>query len=348
MSDAWLALDVGGANLKAAHSQGAVRSVVFELWKQPNRLAAVLGDLRESLPDAECVALTMTAELCDCYPTKRAGVVSVVNAVSEAFGERRLRIWGVDGRFHDAATMTRHPELAAAANWRALAEVVARAIAPGAGLLIDIGSTTTDVIPLIDGRVADCGLTDTERLATGALIYAGVRRTPVCALAESVPHRGRATRLAAELFATTLDVFLIRGRIPEDPDEFGTADGRPATIQAARARLARMVGADTESFTNDDAGRLARLFEECILSRVVKSASDFKERLGESGLTVVTAGSGEFLARVAAERVVGPAGRILSLEAHWGVAASVAACARALLELVREDRPEARGADSRG
>ena len=73
------------------------------------------------------------------------------------------------------------PSLAAAANWLALATAAARFVADGRGLLIDIGSTTTDLIPLDQGKVVVQGRTDTERLRTGELVYAGIRRTPICA-----------------------------------------------------------------------------------------------------------------------------------------------------------------------
>ena len=119
--------------------------------------------------------------------------------------------------------------------------------------MIDIGTTTTDLIPLDSGKVCARGRSDTERLQTGELVYAGVRRTPVCAVASELPFRGFPTGLAAELFASTLDVYLILGEIESEPDNRSTADGRPATIEGARDRLARMVGADRDSFSALDA-----------------------------------------------------------------------------------------------
>src|SRR5438445_198069 len=81
----------------------------------------------------------------------------------------------------------------------------------GPALLIDIGSTTTDLIPMDRGTVAARGRSDTERLQAGELVYAGIRRTPLCALATELPFRGIPTGLAAELFASTLDVYLTLG-----------------------------------------------------------------------------------------------------------------------------------------
>jgi len=329
----WLALDVGGANLKAAHSSGPTRSLPFELWKRPGDLSRMLAGLAATLPAAEGLALTMTAELCDCYPTKAAGVRSVLDSASDLAGARPLIVWGTDGRFHAEAEIRDRPGLAAASNWLALATLAARLVPEGSGLLIDIGSTTTDLIPLVDGRVAVRGRTDTERLATGELVYAGARRTPLCAIAAELPFRGSITGLAAELFATTLDVYLTLGAIPPDPDDFATADGRPATLGAARDRLARMVGADRDGFGPDAALALARAADAALLDRLCRAAS--RAAVGRPRHAVV-AGSGEALARRLAGRVVEPGGPVVSLAEAWGPDASAAACAHALAVLALE------------
>jgi uncharacterized hydantoinase/oxoprolinase family protein len=90
----WLALDVGGANLKAAHSSGQARSFPFEVWKRPEELPQAIARLIHILPPADRVALTMTAELCDCYPTKAVGVRSVVDAVLLGVHGRPVLVWG--------------------------------------------------------------------------------------------------------------------------------------------------------------------------------------------------------------------------------------------------------------
>jgi probable H4MPT-linked C1 transfer pathway protein len=328
-----LALDVGGANIKLAHSSGVVRSRRFSLWKDPDRLAEVVAALADGLPPFDEVVLTTTAELCDCFATKRDGVDMVVAAVAAAFSGPRLRVWGVDGHFHEPAEIRADPLLAAAANWLALAKVAAREIPDRSGLLIDIGSTTTDLIPLAAGSVAARGRTDTGRLQSGELVYAGVRRTPVAALATSLPFRGRATGLAAELFATTLDVYLTLGDLADDAADLDTADARPATRDAARDRLARMVGADREDFTPDDALAFARAADEALRERLARSARQACEPIGGMPQVMVVSGSGEFLARRLAGRVAPPGTPVVSLGELWGPAASTAACARALLEL---------------
>jgi len=333
---AWIALDIGGANIKAAHASGVARTLPFEVWKRPDELGSALAHFAATFPPADRVALTMTAELCDCYATKKVGVLAVLDATVSAFPERSIKVWGTDGAFHSLAAVRQNPVIAAAANWVALATVAARLVPQGSGILIDVGSTTTDLIPLRDGLSAARGRTDTARLQTGELVYAGIRRTPLCALATELPHRGKPTGLAAEIFATTQDVYLSLGSIPPDPSNVSTADGHPATVEAARNRLARMVGADSDDFSQADAWALATAANECLLDRLHTAAHRACNATVGRPQTAVVAGSGEFLARNLAPRLIGPEGTILGLEEAWGTIASVAGCAHALLQLARE------------
>jgi len=336
MSGGWLGLDIGGANLKAADDQGAVRSRPFAVWRRPEALGAQIRELVAPWPRTRRVALTMTAELCDCFETKAEGVRAVLSAVAAALPKAELAVWGTDGRFHDPAAIACAPGLAAASNWLALATRAARLVPSGPALLIDVGTTTTDLIPLRDGRPAPRGRTDTRRLQTGELVYAGTRRTPLMAVASELPYRGAPTGLVAELFATTIDVYLTLGAIDPDPDDRATADGRPATVAYARDRLARMIGADRETFTDQDALVLARAADTRLMDRLVAAAELACGAVIGRPTAVVVSGSGVFLALRLAERILGPDGSIARLDHVWGPPGSEAACAVAVARLAAD------------
>jgi probable H4MPT-linked C1 transfer pathway protein len=326
-----LGLDIGGANLKAAHSQGALSLVPHALWKDPAGLPGALETLIEPLPPFDTLAVTMTGELCDCFETKRQGVNAILDAVETLARQRPVRVWRNDGRFVDLATARKTALQVAAANWLALAVYAGRFAPTGSALLLDIGSTTADIVPLHNGKPVPRGRTDPERLRHQELVYTGVRRTPLCALL--------GCKVAAEVFATTLDVYLVLGALPEDPSDHSTADGRPATKAAAQARLARMLCADLETSTEKERVNLANLV---LLRQVHELGFALKHvaaNLPSPPATVLLSGLGEFLARCVLKEHQDFSGcGVVSLAEKLGPAASEVACALALWVLALEGR----------
>lgn len=140
----------------------------------------------------------------------------------------------------------------------------------------------------------------------------------------------------AELFASTLDIYVVLGEIPSDTADLSTADGRPATVEAAQHRLARMVGADSAGFNAEDAVEFARNADEAVLSRLMAAAQRAYQPTVGTPRTAIVSGSGETLARRLAARMLGPEGTIVSLRESWGPVASSAACAHALIVLASE------------
>ncbi len=338
MTRHWLGLDIGGANLKAADGSGRAVSIPFPVWQHPGALPEQITRLCARFPLAERLAVTMTAELCDCFATRAEGVRAVLDALASARPGVPIRIWGTDGQFHDPLSIRDHePLLAAASNWLATATLAARLVPGDMGLFVDIGSTTTDLIPLKDGRAEPLGRTDLDRLRTGELVYAGVRRTPLFALAREIPWRDGTIGIAAERFATTHDVYLSRGDVPPDPDDLDTADGRPATRECALGRIARMVGADRATLSDQEIQALAEAFDARLFDRLVCEAGRVLGGVGGSPPTIVTAGSGAFLASRLARVLQPDPARVLDLGTLWGASASHAAAAHALAILAAEE-----------
>ena len=331
-----LALDIGGANLKAADGRGWAKSVSFALWRRPNELAAALESLIGQAPPVERVAVTMTGELCDCFRTKDEGVHHIVAAVETAADGKPVQVYLVDGRLVSTVEARDMPQLVAASNWHALARFACRYVTGQTGLLIDIGSTTADIIPLIDGRPNASGRVDTERLISGEIVYTGVGRTPVCAVTQSIPWRGADCPVAAEFFATTADAYLTLGLLPEQQQQVtSAADGRPMTKLYARERLARMICADGSTFTESDAEIAALAIRNAQLNQLRRAVAKVIGAMPGRPEACIVSGSGEFLARMLANQVAS-AGQIVSLSEKLGPAASRAAPAHALAVLARE------------
>jgi probable H4MPT-linked C1 transfer pathway protein len=322
-----LGLDIGGANLKAVHADRTAVLHPFALWQHPHQLASELRELLERMPACDVPAVTMTGEICDCFPTKSHGVQTILDAVEQVADGWPVLVWTTEGRFIDLAAARQAPLLAAAANWLALATLAGRFVREGPALLIDIGSTTTDLIPLLDGRPVPVGRTDTARLQSSELVYTGVERTPVCALLGNT--------VMAELFATTRDVYVMLGDLPESL-ETNTADGRPATRAHAQVRLARMLGGDGETCTAEEVMSLARQAASVQQTLLQYALRRVARSLPGPPAKFIVCGSGEFLARRVLAREHVPEDRLLSLSSQLGSTVSAAACAYAVAVLAGE------------
>jgi probable H4MPT-linked C1 transfer pathway protein len=255
----------------------------------------------------------MTAELSDVFRAKREGVGFVLDAV-EAVSRVPVRVFTTAGEFVDGATARARPIDAAASNWVATAVLVGRFV-PDA-ILVDIGSTTTDVIPVVSGRVTAVGRTDPERLLAGELVYTGALRTNVAAIVRRVPLRGGECPVASELFAISGDVHVLLGSIESADYTCPTPDGRPPTSDFAAERLARVVCADGEMLDAEDIRAMATAIRDAQVDEIAAAIDRVARRLPRPAPVVVT-GLGDFLARQAAERVGLPVqdlARVLSVD----------------------------------
>src|SRR5439155_1430532 len=102
----------------------------------------------------------------------------------------------------------------------------------------------------------------------GELVYTGALRTPVEAIAPTVPVRGRPTGVAAEGFALAGDVHVWRGELAPADYSVPTPDGRPTTREFAGERLARVVCADREMLDEPDIGVIADALWEAQVTRI--------------------------------------------------------------------------------
>lgn len=332
-----IGLDIGGANIKSADCNGVAHSVPFELWKTPELLAQALRELLNFYEHPDLVAVTMTGELADCFQTKAEGVQTILSATQQVVESAPVIVWQTGAEFLPIELAVEYPLLAAAANWHALATWLGRMIPDQKGILLDIGSTTTDIIPIQNGVPIPEGLTDVERLLSGELVYTGGRRTPLAMMDGAVPFRGQQCPLAAECFATALDLYLILEDLAENNEDTDTANGRPATQNDAYDRIARSVCCDRTEITKAEAVTVADYLARQQQKQISNALNQVLERMAESPSTVLISGSSVFLA----EKVV-RAHPILSQVAVTNVAEifdgsiSDSACAYAVARLAAE------------
>src|SRR5262245_12561230 len=221
--------DIGGAHLKAARAENG-RVVEAMQIASPLRLGIeaidrAFAQAKPRMSGADRQICTMTGELADTFASRADGVVQLVAAAARALQPEQIVLYAGRAGFIAPQDAAHHVEDVASANWHATATLVAKI--QGSALMIDMGSTTTDVVPVVDRAVAARGYTDAERLACGELVYTGLVRSFVMAIAERAPLAGCWTPLVHENFANMADVHRLLRNLPEGADQMPTADGRP-------------------------------------------------------------------------------------------------------------------------
>ena len=294
----WIALDIGGANIKVAHGSGVGRTDPSEVWERPDELSLAVAGAVATLPSWNQAAVTMTAEplrlLSDqgrrCERRAGRGGCGWCPGVRSSCGE-------------STAGFTASPRSAGSPDARR------------GGQLAGTGDRRRAIDTAFHGNL-DRHRHDHDRPHPARLRQRGGPRTkryraaperrswctrecgerPCVRSRPELPVRGVPTGLAAEMFPSTLDVYLMLGDLEPDPADLSTADGRPATREAARDRLARMVGTDREGLSADDAFQFARAADRCLMARLERAAERAcRQTIGQPEAAVI-AGSGDFLA----------------------------------------------------
>jgi probable H4MPT-linked C1 transfer pathway protein len=309
-----LGYDIGGANTKAAllcskDGQASIKvaSQYFPVWKTPESLTDVLLSLKAQLgaDGLDAVGVTMTAELSDAYQTKREGVNHILGCVEKVYTNIATFVLNSNAQLVSVKDAKNNHLSVSSANWAATGWLLGQHLK--SAVIVDVGSTSTSIIPVVDRKLAAKGKTDLDKLLCGELVYTGSLRTNIAAIIHSAPIRGGSAGVSSELFATSGDVHLVLGHISASDFTAETADGRGKTIKEAMARLSRVICADTEMLTTQEITDLAQY----IYSQQVKQIVDGLSRvyrntkaLTDEKLPIVVTGLGkDFLARKAAESI---------------------------------------------
>lgn len=298
--------DVGGAHLKAALvEEGEVVKVLqlpCRLWLGVEHLRDAVNKVVVQLDvDADLHAVTMTGELADNFANRTEGVTTISEIMATRFGSNQVKIYaGIEG-FVDPADIAHAVAQIASANWLASAYWLSKNY--NGGLLIDIGSTTTDLIPFSKGQVLAKGFSDQERLREQELVYTGIVRTPLMAITHRAPIKGEWVSLMAEHFTTSADIYRILSELDESADQYPAADNGEKTIAGSERRLARMLGMETADADPPEWHELAQYFAEQQLRLIADACARlFSRNELMQDTPLLGAGVGRFLVAKLAQR----------------------------------------------
>lgn len=285
--------DVGGAHLKAARVENGIVTnaiqIACPLWLGVSELDRAFAEAEAVVGTAPAHAVTMTGELCDAFATREEGVQGIAAIAERWLAPGRTLFYAGRSGFVTKSGVADHATEIGSANWHASARLAG--LRAREALFIDMGSTTTDIVPIAEGEPASRGYCDAQRLEHGELVYTGLARTFLMAGPKHVPFAGQWTQLMNEWFADTADIHRILGQLPEGADMMDPADGRAKTVAASRARLARMIGRDAGEADDAAWDRLARFFAEAQMREIMDATALVLSR-GLLGIDAPVVGAG--------------------------------------------------------
>ena len=300
--NAYIGWDIGGAHLKVAQVDrtGKVifaRQFATPLWQGIDILYQSLEKSRKLITEKSVRhAVTTTAELVDIFPDRITGLTQLTECIAAILDKDSIQYFSGKSGWVSTDGIAEFALQIASANWYATASFIAKHI--DHGLMLDIGSTTTDIIAFSNGRILNQGYSDYERLTSSELVYTGIVRTPVMALVQELPVDSTWRPVIAEHFATMADVYRLTGELREEDDMLDTADRAGKSVLDSARRLARMVGKDI--YTGEaiqDWQSVAQYIAETQQNRILHACKRVLSNLQDNReITMVGAGAGRFLA----------------------------------------------------
>ena len=304
--------DIGGAHLKVARcdSQGnniQIIQVPCPLWQGIEQLDTAIKTILAKLNSHnDITVITMTGELADIFAHRQAGVAEILNCVASHIAPERIQVYAGQERFLNIEQAQQHWQSVASRNWQASANIAAAHIRNG--LFLDIGSTTCDIIALSAGKDIPRGFTDFERQTTRELLYTGAIRTPLISLCQSAPFNGDLVGLAAELFATTGDCWVLLNQLDPISIQDTSADCKAWEAPLCASRIARLLGADADQAEFHQWQQLAQWFAQQQCHLIIKATLHVISAHPNlaSNAPIIGAGIGRFIAKMCAEQLNRP------------------------------------------
>jgi len=256
--------DIGGAHLKVTrcNQQGHLTHAIeipCPLWLGIKHLQQAIHTAQQQIGQQQTLAaITMTGELVDIFADRQSGVSHILDCLLQFIPEQHCMVYAGEAGWLSPTQAKEQWQQVASRNWQASAVFTAQQIKQG--LFIDVGSTTSDIIPIQNNQAIPNAFSDFERQANSELHYAGAIRTPLIAIAHQAPFDGKFIRLAAEVFATTGDCWCLLDELDPTAICDSSADGQSWQQQDCARRLARLLGTDAAAHPPEHWQSLAQWF----------------------------------------------------------------------------------------
>ena len=293
----YIGWDIGGANTKICVFDSnfniiRVECININIWSNFIELNNLFNKISKDYSlDIISNYITITAESCDNFSDRKNGILSILKNCNSFILGHKLFYTNQD-RYIDFDSAKNNPEILYSTNWILTSKFVNKS--DNIHLIIDIGSTTTDLIyKNID---VEENINDHLRLINNTLLYAGVIRTPISMLLNKVSYFSKSIPLVNEVFSTTGDVFNLTNDINFEKLDYLGADNLEYSKENSFKRLARSIGLDYQKEMQSEIIKISHMIKKELANIIFKK---IKLLYGDElkNITMSSIGEGSFLAK---------------------------------------------------
>ena len=292
-----LGWDIGGANIKVCVFNSDKKIIQMHkknlnIWNDFSDINFFFNTVLNLYKDYDIKSfITITAESCDNFKDRNEGIISILsecdkNIVGKKYYYTNKNIY-VD--YKEAVNDT---SKLFSTNWILTSNFLNAS--NKIDLIIDVGSTTTDII--FKNINIDNNINDYKRLTNKTLLYAGVIRTPLPMLTDEVLYRSNYTSLVREVFATTGDIFNVLGDINFIDHNYVGSDNLQFTLENSLIRLSRVIGLDYDQSDKKNIIEIAYNIKKLFMKKIINNVNYIFDNKIE-GLVISSIGEGSFLVR---------------------------------------------------
>lgn len=287
----FLGIDIGGAHVKTV-GLCEQKKIIFVsqdkviLWKNTELLEKYFLKLNKLFGKIRC-GITMTGELCDFFKSRKHGVDKIIKTSKSL----KFKTYFFTNKKENFLRKSKFSSIASM-NWLATGKFLEKKIKDA--LIIDFGSTTTDLIFIKNYKIRNKFFSDFDRINNNELVYTGLTRTPTPFLSNLIVIGKKKYNLASEFFSNTGDLYRIKKLLPPGVDLLDSADGKSKSFTNSLRRLARNLCLDYKKNNTKILEIVAEKLIEIQMNKIFKESKKLiKKNISSKNIPLIVCGIGK-------------------------------------------------------
>ena len=265
----FLGIDIGGAHIKIVGLDKQkkiilVKYIKFYFWKNKAKLFKFFDFINSISTPHTKIGITLTAELCDIFETRIDGFKKIYNEC-----KRLKNKFFFYTSSKEVFTVKSNTKKIISMNWHATGKFISKNLSNA--VIVDFGSTTTDIICIKNKIIKNLSFDDFSRLKNNELIYTGLTRTPIFGIMNELSLNGINYPVIPEFFSSMSDVYRINKSLDKILDIDDTADNTEKNLNQSFIRVARNFGFDFDKSNKELLKKISRKLINCQMNKIAVS-----------------------------------------------------------------------------